>query len=54
MSDRLTAVLQAAACLSKALEDGRIRVGEVRDHRAELEAAHDALGQQLAKLRLVA
>lgn len=47
----LTAVLQAAACLSKALEDGEIKPEEVRDHRRELEAAYDAIGDQLKKLR---
>lgn len=47
----LTAVVQAAACLAKALENGEIETHEVRDHRAELEAAHDAIGAQLAKLR---
>ena len=46
----LTAVLNAAACLSKALEDGSIKAAEVRDNRSELEAAYDALGAQLAKL----
>ena len=49
----LTAVLNAAACLSKALEDGEIEDSEVRDHRSELEAAYDAIGAQLAKLRPV-
>jgi hypothetical protein len=47
----LTTVLQAAACLSKCLEDGAIKPTEVRDHRSELEAARDALDAQLAKLR---
>jgi hypothetical protein len=50
----LTAVLNAAACLSKALEDGDIEAREVRDHRSELEAAYDALGMQLGKLRIAA
>lgn len=50
----LTAVLNAAACLSKALENGEIEPSEVRDHRRELEAAYDALGAQLGKLRVAA
>lgn len=50
----LTAVLNAAACLAKALEDGDIKAAEVRDHRSELEAAYDALGAQLGKLKAVA
>jgi hypothetical protein len=56
MCDRasLTAVLEAAHCLSKMSEDGRIEPHEVRDHRAELEAAFDALGAQLGKLKAVA
>lgn len=55
-SDRtsLTAVLDAAASLSKSLEDGEITPEEVRDHRMELEAARDALDEQLGKLRVVA
>lgn len=50
----LTFVLQAAAELSKALEDGIITPEEVRDNRATLEAARDAIDAQLRKLRLVA
>lgn len=50
----LTAVLNAAACLAKALEDGDIEAREVRDHRKELEAAYDALGAQLGKLKVAA
>lgn len=50
----LTAVLNAAACLSKALEDGDIEPREIRDHRSELEAAYDAIGAQLGKLKAVA
>lgn len=50
----LTAVLDAAARLSKALEDGLITAEEVREHRAELEHARDAIDGQLRKLRLVA
>lgn len=47
----LTSVLEAAACLSKALEDGVITAEEVRENRAELEGAFHAIGVQLAKLR---
>lgn len=47
----LTAVLNAAACLSRALEDGEIEATEIRDHRKELEAAYDAIGAQLGKLK---
>lgn len=47
----LTSLLKAAAALSKALEDGTITPREVRDNRADLEAARDAIDQQLAKLR---
>lgn len=47
----LTAVLDAAARLSRALEDGEIRADEVRDNRKQLEAARDAIDAQLAKLR---
>lgn len=50
----LTAVLNAAACLSKALEDGDIEPREIRDHRSELEAAYDAIGAQLGKLKVSA
>lgn len=46
----LTAVLQAASCLAKALEDGQVTATEVRDHRSELEAARDAIDEQLRKL----
>lgn len=46
----LTAVLQAATSLAKALEDGEIKPGEVRDNRAVLEAARDAIDAQLSKL----
>lgn len=49
----LTAVLDAAACLSKSLEDGEITASEVHAHRTELEAARDALEAQLGKMRLV-
>jgi hypothetical protein len=49
-SSTLTAVLQAAARLAKALEDGEIKPEEVRDNRAELEAARDAIDSQLRKL----
>jgi hypothetical protein len=47
----LTAVLEAASCLSKLLEDGSIEAEEVRDNRAALEAARDAIDAQLSKLR---
>lgn len=47
----LTAVLDAAARLSKALEDGEIKPSEVRDNRSQLEAARDAIDAQLGKLR---
>jgi transcriptional regulator with XRE-family HTH domain len=50
----LTAVLDAAAKLAHMLEDGEIRPQEVRDHRKELEAAYDAIGAQLGKLKAVA
>lgn len=46
----LTFVLDAAARLSKALEDGVITKEEVRDNRAQLEAACDAIQAQLRKL----
>lgn len=47
----LTAVLDAAARLAKALEDGEIKPSEVRDNRSQLEAARDAIEAQLQKLR---
>lgn len=50
----LTFVLQAAAGLSKALEDGVITAAEVRDNRSTLEAARDAIDAQLRKLVAVA
>jgi len=50
----LTAVLDAAARLAKALEDGEIKPSEVRDNRSHLEAARDAIDAQLGKLRAVA
>lgn len=50
----LTAVLNAAACLSKVLEDGAITPAEVRDHRSELEQARDAIEEQLGKLKVAA
>ena len=46
----LTAVLEAASALSRALEDGEIKASEVRDHRPELEKARDAIDAQLRKL----
>lgn len=47
----LTLVLDAAACLSKALEDGVITSEEVRENRAALEEAAAAIAFQLSKLR---
>lgn len=47
----LSAVLDAASRLSHSLEDGEITSKEVRDHRKELEAAYEAIGAQLKKLR---
>ncbi len=47
----LTSLLQAASVLSKLLEDGSVDREEVRDNRAALEAARDAIDGQLAKLR---
>lgn len=47
----LTSVLDAAASLSKALEDGVITQEEVRSNRAVLEMARDAIDGQLRKLR---
>lgn len=46
----LTSVLDCAARLSKALEDGVITAEEVRQNRAQLEAARDAIDAQLRKL----
>ncbi len=56
-SDRSNAnqVLAAALALSTALEDdNKISVAEVQQDRAVLEAAFDALGAELGKLRAVA
>ena len=50
----LTAVLDAAAKIAHMLDDGEIKPAEVRDHRKELEAAYDAIGAQLGKLKAVA
>ena len=50
----LTAVLNAAASLSHALEDGEVSPEEVREHRSELEAASDAIQEQLKKLTVSA
>ena len=47
----LTALLNAASDLSRALEDGKIDAREVRDNRAALEMARDAIEAQLDKLR---
>lgn len=50
----LTSVLDAAARLSKALEDGVITPEEVRSNRAILEMARDAIDGQLRKLVVAA
>lgn len=47
----LTSVLDAAMCLSRALEDGAITPEEVLRNRAALENAMDAIASQLVKLR---
>jgi hypothetical protein len=47
----LTALLDAATKLAKALEDGEIEPKEVRACRTQLEAARDAIDAQLGKLR---
>lgn len=44
-------LLEAALALSVALADGKIEPEEVRANRSTLEAARDAIDQQLAKLR---
>lgn len=46
----LTTLVEAAARLSKALEDGEITDVEVLGSRSQLENARDALNEQLAKL----
>lgn len=46
-----TCVIAAALAFSHALQDGQITEQEVRDNRAILENARDALTAQLAKLR---
>lgn len=50
----LTTVLDAAARISKALEDGEIKPEEVRDNRAALEGARASIDALLGKLRAVA
>ena len=50
----LTHLLAAAGQLSHALEDGEITAAEVRDNRAALENARDAINEQLSKLSVVA
>lgn len=46
-----TVVLAAALVIARALEgDNTITPDEIRAHRKELEAAHDALGAQLRKI----
>ncbi|MXO72893.1 hypothetical protein [Alteraurantiacibacter buctensis] len=47
----LTALLDLGAKLAKALENGTIDAGEVRDHRSELENVRDLIDAQLSKLR---
>ena len=46
----LTAVLNAAACLSKALENGEIEPHEVHAHRREMEDAQDAIAGLLSRI----
>jgi hypothetical protein len=46
----LSVILECAARLSKALEDGEIAVEEVLEHRSQIEEARDQLNLQLAKL----
>ena len=45
-----SAILKAALALAVALEDGDIDYEEVRDSRADLERARDAIDAQLSKL----
>lgn len=47
-----SAILEAALAISVALEDGKVDPGEVRANRQTLEAARDAIEQQLGKLRV--
>lgn len=47
----LSVILDCAARLSKALENGEIELHEVRDMRSQLEATRDTIDAQLAKLR---
>jgi hypothetical protein len=46
-----TSLLEAALAFSVALEDGNISPAEVRANRHVLEAARDAIEEQLGKLR---
>lgn len=50
----LTTVLDAAARISKALEDGTITPDEVRDNRPSLEQARASIDALLGKMRIVA
>lgn len=50
----LTSVLDAAARISMALEDGKITPEEVRDSRPALEGARASLDALLGKLRVAA
>ena len=50
----LTHVLNAAAEISKALDDGEITPAEIRDNRQKLEQAKDALECLLSKLKIEA
>lgn len=47
----LTAMIDLAARLAKALEDGELQPHEIRDNRAQLENVRDLIDAQLAKLR---
>jgi hypothetical protein len=50
-----TSVLKAALALSVALaDDNKISAAEIRAHRQDIEAARDALGSLLGRLRAVA
>jgi hypothetical protein len=45
-----SSILKAALALSVALEDGKVDAEEVRENRATLENARDAIDAQLSKL----
>lgn len=50
-----SSVLKAALALSCALaDDDKITAREIRSNRASIEAAHDALGELLARVRVAA